>query len=488
MAFWHKKQSEPAAPPASPPQDAQPPLGNVLAETVARHIPGARVDGNTAVAPAGINFACHVSELQQVGGLTTARLDFGLRGGALGPEPTHAAVSGYGASAIHAVVEGGCLWTCTLLEVLDAAGVLPLPDRSAQTGLPDTIKHPVDIHGRRFELTSEGYDRAVGGSENEFPDFLREARAPLGGHYSMARRVVESGTLPVLNGGFPVLLSVFAGTAGLAEVKVHGGDWPAAHGALDILMQPDVPMMGLLRDVAVLVPVGPPALSRESLSQTLTEIGAYRTHHTQAAGWLGWRSHGGRLAPPLDDQALRARGIDPVALPVDYHWYLNNVAGHGAGPGYGLVPPRQLPGGGWLLAEAGDGIRWVLSDDGRVLLDASVYEEVPRTLFDSFSAWHAAWLDNAIAGNNAWVQWDLGKCASVSILSQLITQYEQQGRDTSEIAASVKEGALTLTTTRDDWTIPCDPCQGCTGIFGDFGLPDSVFKPGALRDSAGMAP
>ena len=56
--------------------------------------------------------------------------------------------------------------------------------------------------------------------------------------------------------------------------------------------------MTLLRELAVLTPLTPaPALDRAAIQRTLDGLARAGDQPWQAAGWQGWRAHGGVLGP-----------------------------------------------------------------------------------------------------------------------------------------------------------------------------------------------
>src|SRR5690606_29923113 len=116
------------------------------------------------------------------------------------------------------------------------------------------------------------------------------------------------------------------------------------------------------------------------------------------------------LGPVLGDAELAAVEAGTGPLPDEARWFLTHVAGPGAGPGYGLLPPRRV-GDVVPLAHAGCGNAWVLRldgpDRGTVWMDARASDEGTRKVADSVGAWFTAWLDGAARSVGPWQQYDV---------------------------------------------------------------------------------
>src|SRR5262245_52004495 len=93
----------------------------LLTETIARHFPDARiVDGEIELGFAELRMRCWVNRIHSVGTYKSASLFFNLSGGALGPSPIFASISGYDESPERAIIVGGCNWACSFGPVLQA--------------------------------------------------------------------------------------------------------------------------------------------------------------------------------------------------------------------------------------------------------------------------------------------------------------------------------------------------------------------------------
>ncbi|MEJ2578676.1 MAG: hypothetical protein P8Z68_06205 [Kineosporiaceae bacterium] len=483
MALW--KKPEPVDGPGadvdgSDPDPRDAPLPVVLAETVARHLTGATVDGTTVtLGDTGVLISCDTGEPAALGGLLAVPLYLTVYGGPFGDEPSFTSISGYHDTPAGAVVEGGCVWTRTLLDLLAEAGAL------AQEVSPDQnmTTRAARIGGRLYRVHSSTIDRVISFDDGDSAKRIRDARRRVGGDRTLTTAVLNTDTLPVHASDTALLLSAFGmfiTDVVTPEVKVHGGDWPPSWTAISEIGPEPPGAATLLRELAVAVPVEPARWERDALTATLELIGDHRTETHQAAGWRGWWRHEGKLRTPLTDTELRSTGLDPARLPADYHHFITEV-GWGAGPGYGLV--RPVPhGDGILLAHGGDGIWWLLTSDG-VWVDAAGSDGTITRTHETFSAWYASWLDNAVAGGRPWLHWDHSACAGISVLSQILDQESAEGRNTRSLAGRLAPGSVTL---RSGGGLipegePIDPCHGCLTVYADFGLGDEVF---AYTDSA----
>jgi hypothetical protein len=328
-------------------------------------------------------------------------------------------------------------------------------------------------------------------------ELIRGARRRAGGRPWLTPAVLGGGRLPLLTGPGPTLLSVFVfeGPPGrTVEVKVNGANWGPA--CVDAEPVPDAPAgaMTLLRELAVLVPLDPrPAPGRDAVRRTLEGL-ADRVEPSEPAGWPGWEAHGGRLGDPLDEAQLAEALSRTGPLPADYRHFLTHVAGSGAGPGYGLLPPRRT-GDAIPLAHAGDGVVWLLRLDearfGTVWVDATGSDGTVEQVAGSFGEWYVAWLDNAVRNLTPWQQWSTSGCATVGVFSQFIEALQARGEldpdRPADLTGLVGPGAIAIT--NGDGPLPTgsegDPCHGCVALADSLGLPPDVFVPGLLTRTHG---
>ncbi len=446
--------------PSAPPVD----LDVLLRERIAAHAPGSTIDdrGVVSLGGSGIRIASQVGDVAPFGSQYSASLYFEVSGGPFGGIASFASISGYERTPAAAVVEGSCLWVCSLLDVLAAAGLGRFEDRPTEPSLISTAE--VTVHGRPFRLVSTRIDRTFGES-GDAPARLHSARSVVGGDGGLASAVVAHGSLPVLAGGDAVLLSCFLGrypTGVTAEVKVYGSDWAPSISAFDHVAPDAHGVMTLLRDLAVLVPLRPARLERASLRTTLDSLASYRSAETAAAGWGGWRAHAGRLAAPMAIEEI-AQVIDPYRLPPDYVEYLAAVSGGGAGPGYGLLPPAIVD-GELELAHAGCGVRWVLRPDG-VWCDATASDGTLSRTDPTFTEWYGRWLAQAYAGR-PFTDWDHLCCANINVLAQVLEKGQPEP-DSLAVTLTVPPGR------------PAVPCQGCVSTYARFGQSEVTAFGGA---------
>ena len=466
MAFWNKNKSNSNKGPSLS-------LTDLLAKTVANHYPGAGIDGSVVtLGSTGIQIDCEADNPQEMGNLLSVSLYMRVSGGPFGPEPSFASISGYAicgdgcdtvGQSVYAITEAGCFWTCTFLEILESAGLIPVrPDRE-DSG--DVTLRAARIGGRGYQVWASTIDRTIS-FDNPAPAPLETIRARFGPDATMTSAVLATDTLPVLASNHAVLLSTFAMVIGdgepTTEVKVHGGDWPPSWGPLTAVSPGPPGAITLLRELAVAVPVEPSRWDRNRLAWTLGAIGQTRTDPQQAAGWRGWRRHGGVLQAPVTDAQLIAANINPAALPPDYHHFITQV-GWGAGPGYGLLPPTKFD-LGLVLAKAGDQVCWYLSPAGGVWVDTRTFDADPVKTHDSFDAWYADWLDNALSGLRPWQQWD-GGCASLNMLGQML----ENGCDPQDVQG------VQITMSDDSDGQPVQPCHHCQATFAQFGVGDEAW-------------
>jgi hypothetical protein len=352
----------------------------LAAGTIARHFPEARLsDAKVDLGFGGLHIECRVAQVRELGAYRSASLFFRLSGGALGPAPIFASMSGYAETVEAAIVTGGCNWACSFGPLLRAG--------LAQEEQPDVDRFELTIDGQRCRVFVDGIDRVLAtAGEPDVAARTAAARASLGAAPWLTRRVLESGRLPLLPAARPTVLSVFiaSGPRGrTVEVKVNGCDWPGMDEVFAGAPAEPEGATTLLRELAIVVPLSePPPLTRDGVARTLDglsrELGGQLR---DAVRWRGWRNHAGQLEAPLSEIELARVERELGALPQDYRRFLRDVAGAGAGPGYGLLSPagaaqRQLAGGtfAWrdgespeqppagvlALAHAGCGIMWVL--------------------------------------------------------------------------------------------------------------------------------
>jgi len=487
--FGRRRRDEPATNPDTP-SDETGPSDVALAETIARHFDGSRVEGGVAhIGLDGVSVECSVGEVIPFGSGVAASLFLRISGGQFGTHPIFASISGYGPSEQVAVVEGGCLWSCSFGPVLRAAligGEEPEVDEFVAT-----------LDDRRFRVVVSGLDRLLGSTSNEPPDELIAAarNAVAGGARWLTRLVLEAGTLPVLVSD-ATIVSVFVmetPRARTVEIKINGRDWPASHGVLTAPSAQQGATMAMLRELAVLVPLEPPPpLTRASLDRTFAALDPTTAQPWQAEGWQGWWTHSGRLEPPMSESDLSVLEARTGRLPPDYRDFLLTVAAAGAGPGYGLVRPALHGNGVIPLAHAGCGVTWLLRLDdghrGEVWVDAGGSDKTYGKVAGSFTEWYRAWLDTALR-NGPWQQWDNRACATTAVFSDFITDLEQRGEigpGPADLTGHLGPGAITLT--MGAGYLPegsaGDPCHPCVALAGRLGLTPDVFAPGILQGRA----
>jgi hypothetical protein len=462
-------------------------LDGLLAERVAAHFPGSRVDGATVeTGSAGLRLDCRTGELDDSpGGGFAVPLFFHVSGGAFGPRARFASMSGYGDTPEAAVVEGACIWTCSFKPVLQQA--LGGPEN------PEVTTFEVVRDGRRYSAVVREVERAWTFSVGDTPappleGLVERARALLGGTPMLTPRVVASSDLPAFTEQH-TLVSVFVMLLPdqvTYEVKVNGVDWEPAcvHG------EPADGIAGalvLLRELAVLTLLpGASAhdgsderlLTREEFDEGLRGL-TRRTGPGWAAGWPGWRRHGDHAGDVLTDDALGRVEARTGRLPDDYRRFLTEVAGPGAGPGYGLAVPIVVE-GSLVLAHAGCKAAWVLRLDpdhfGEVWLDARDQHGTWAPVSGSFTAWMRQWFAEA-AGERPWVQWDLTQCSHGPEVVQHVRALRSAhpgARVTMQAIAHPGEAGR---------YVPAgliDPCQGCADLAYRVAGSEAEFLPGPL--------
>ncbi|KRC53020.1 MULTISPECIES: SMI1/KNR4 family protein [unclassified Nocardioides] len=464
----------------------------VLAQTIARHFEGAEVSGSAAaIGLGGVIIDCRVDQLVPTNGQVAASLFFNISGGALGTAPIFASSSGYGTSDLEAIVEGGCAWSCSFGPVLRSA----LADEPE----PDVDTFDVALDGRPFRAHVAALNRLMGTPGIGEPgDVIRRTREALvGDDRWLTRKVLDSGTLPLVSTATATVLSAFVMELSdhrTVEVKVNGREWVASN--LDAFAGPHVGAEGtatLMRELAVLVPQGGRVarsvpFRRDSLQRTLDGFEPATAEPWRADGWQGWSAHRGALGRPLDVAEVRALEAAAGQLPPDYRAFLVDVAGSGAGPGYGLIRPAVVGDGVIPLAHAGCGVTWILRLDpdhrGEVWVDAAGADETFTQVAPTFSEWYDDWLESALRGG-VWSQWDNSACATTGVLNQLITSLDERGElgprpinlqgriGPGGIALSLGAGYLPEGSAGD-------PCHPCVALASRFGLGPAIFSPGVL--------
>ena len=479
MALFKRRKAEKASEAEAPPVGPSP-FDVLAAQTIARHFDDGTADGRTA--RLGFNDVTIDVWVQQPNAFganhVAVPMFLNVSGGRLGKVPSFASLSGYGDTPEEAIIAGMCEWSCTFGPVLRRGLTDELVDAS------EAREFTTELDGTRFRTTVDSYGRVIGSSAGGAED-LERVQQSLAGDEPLTKTVVESGLLPVLPTTSSTLLSVFvmeSTTSRTVEVKVNGADWWATAAAFP---QPSAVADGrivMIRELAVVVPQSPELRvpTREALARTLKELGT-RTEPATAAGWRGWRVHGGALGQPMTKAALRAVEASTGPLDEGHRAFLTTVAADGAGPGYGLLAPQRvedvIP-----LAHAGCGVTWVLRLDdahrGEVWVDAAGSDGSFAPVASSFLGWYLAWLDSAVRNATPWLAWDFQACASVSVLSQFL----EANPGTRDLSSQVGPDAVALA--GGGKYLPAgsalDPCHGCTEVFSRFGLPDDRFQAGSL--------
>jgi hypothetical protein len=473
----------------------------LLRETVARHFPDARIDGETIHLGFGdVQMSCRVDNAFEKGRIWIAALFFHVRSGRVGGAPVFASVSGYAASAEAAIIEGACQWTCAFGPVL----------RSGLAGedISDVPRFEVVVDEQRFRVFVDAFDRALLFEPGDATERIAAARARFCPESWLVRAVLESGRAPLLHSEKPTVVSVFVADgrdSRTVEVKVNGCDWRGMEPIFEAVAQERPGAFAMLRELAVVVPIAPsPGLARTAIARTLEGL----TEKREVVAWPGWSHHEGRLEAPLSGEQLATLEARVGKLPAEYRAFVTEVAASGAGPGYGLMSPmgelhsRCAKGafawedeskptsgvsGAIPIAHAGCGVMWLLviagPHAGEVWLDARSSDGSVRRAAASFSAWYRDWLSAAVQDAQPWLQWNPNGCATAGVLSQLLTAMEREGISGDSLAAEVpkrfKPGAIMLAATGSDYfadQATLNPCQGCTALASRFGLTADVFQ------------
>jgi hypothetical protein len=456
-------------------------LDDLLAERVGAHFDRGFVEaGVVHTGIRGIRVTCRV-DLVTDGDLRSASLFFEIGGGPFGPDTSFASVSGYGATPEVAVVEGACRWTCMLRSLLQAAFEGTRPDELM-------VDREVLVQGRPYRLHAAALDRVMYFEgvppEAEQARDVAVGRSLVGGTGWLVDRLVDGDVLPPLASSRAALISAFSsrmGDGAIREVKVRGADW--APGADAVALDGEAPgnRSVMLRELAVLVPCGDVALDRPTVERSLAAM-AHLTRPHEAAGWRGWRAHGGRLGDALTPEELATVEARVGRLPDGFRRFLLDVAGPGAGPGYGLLRPTPVP-DGILLALAGCGVGWVLRLDephrGTVWIDARGCDDTWREVAPDVATWYADWLDAAFGSQTPWTPWDARACACTKILGQAIERASAGER----AAGRLEDGEATSITIRSGGgLVPqddiLDPSHACAALLDAWGIPDSAYATG----------
>jgi hypothetical protein len=123
---------------------------------------------------------------------------------------------------------------------------------------------------------------------------------------------------------------------------------------------------------------------------------------------FGSSTHEYALAPPLDEAAVCSLEQQlGVGLPDAYRWFLRNLGASGAGPYYGIVPPKR-----WDSAEPSQGMITIAEqgcayyamlvtagpERGRIAYISMDGGKPFLTEDADFIAWYERWLDELLAG------------------------------------------------------------------------------------------
>jgi hypothetical protein len=484
-----------------------PPHDALLSETVAHHFPEARIEEDAIKLGFGdLQISCFVDAIREIGPYNAASLFFTLRGGRIGKAGVFASVSGYAETAEAAIITGACNWTCAFGPVFRAG--------LAGEEIAEVDRFEVTVDGQRFRIFVDGLDRAMLLEDGDATRRIAAARARFSPGSWLVRAILESGRLPLLHAERPTIISAFV-SDGMAsrtvEVKVNGWDWPGMEPVFAPVPAEPPGAIALLRELAVVVPVGPsPALVRGPVARTLEGLkrpGPKR----EAVDWPGWKHHGGELGATLSRDEIATLETRVGKLPADYHAFLSEVAAFGAGPGYGLMSPlgelqKRVATGtfSWNdeskpttraagvipIAHAGCGIMWLLviagPHAGEVWLDGRSSDGLARRVAPTFIAWYRDWLTAAVQNAQPWIQWESACCATPGVLSQLIAAMEREGvaKDAinDEVPKRFKAGALSLAAMGSDYFVDktkLNPCQGCIALASRFHLAAAVFQSGS---------
>jgi hypothetical protein len=483
----------------------------LLCDTVARHFPAAWIDHDAHEVALGFGdlvIACRVNAVHDHGATQAASLYFYLRGGKLGERPVFASISGYAETAEHAIITGGCNWCCVFGPVLRAG--------LGGEAQPEVARFEIELDGQPFRVFVDALDRALSTQGRDASDRIPAARSRFAPDSWLSHAVLASDRRPLLAADRPTVLGVFvydASNQRTVEVKINGCDWADMAAAFAHAgPEPDGSAV-LMRELAVAIPIGAaPPLTRESVERTLRGIVERARAATESAAvWPGAAHHGYALGAPLQSSEIAALEARIGRVPASYRDFLATVSEFGAGPGYGVVSPRAAlqrslepgefdwddetspqgsPGGVLCLAHAGCGVTWLLVVRGRhrgeVWVDARSSDGKVRRAAASFGEWYRDWLTAAVRDDRPWIQWDARRCATASVLSQLLTAIENEGISGDavprEVAKQLRSHSICLTSDGSAYFAPAavlDPCEACVALVSRFSPRTDVFQPGS---------
>jgi hypothetical protein len=464
---------------------------------------GARVE----LGLGGIEGSCWAAETRSSPGLSLTELHVVLHGGVLGDAWADCTWGGFGETAVESIVSAVHAWIEGPFQALASA-----------FGGGSIEALPIDVAGRRCRVFASPWNvRGVSGAG----DALREAL----GARPLVLRLVEQGALPLLEPGYPLLVSSFVARYGdqeTVEVKIHGTDWPIAAPALRGLPWPDGDDYLSLRELAVLWPEpGPLALPpRAALERTLAALAAADPDHAQ----FGAARHHYELAPPLAAETVaRIEARAGVSLPDDYRSFVLEIGAGGAGPFHGLLPPdneAQLAGvkgpfpyaerwmprgdespdlrGVLTLAHVGCGYASFLVVDGpsrgEVWADRGPADEGLVRTHPSFTAWYSGWIFDLLANRPQRAPITPGRCAFPDVISQFLRgDLARRGlppdsHDIGPSLASLGPGTIVTSTSSDRYFEPGQPidvCPSCAQLARNLDIPLDRFVPGEAPKQAG---
>jgi hypothetical protein len=477
---------------AEPPRDEEGRRGwgRFAAEIVAGHARAwSATDGVVRLGPTGIEVRVSVEGINDAGASKAATLFFDVGGPSVGM-PALSTFSGYGRDPLTAVVEGCCMWSQLFTPVIlagyggEAALATIADDPSLERPEMFTFDGEVQL---AVVYASFGRVMHFAGDDSESRGRLDAARSRLcRGSRPLTELVLPDAVAGIVNRDRPSLVSTFvmdSANGRVTEVKVNGGDWPAAHEAFNGRPPEPPGAMVLLRELAVVSPVRPTTEfpTRSAIEKTLAGLALRAGPTGSAETWPGWAAHQGRLAAPATPDA----GLGE--LPASYQVLLDRVGIGGASPGYGLASPKIID-DAIPLAFAGCGCSWLLRLDprhrGEVWYDAAGSDETTGYVAPSATAWYELWLDAVVRNRGAWIQWDHRACAPMNVLAQVLeAPAHAEQRQRRDLSGTIRPGGLAISggvPYLANEPQPLDPCQGCVATFASWGLEPSVFAPGVL--------
>ncbi|NOU33996.1 MAG: hypothetical protein HOO96_39395 [Polyangiaceae bacterium] len=230
-------------------------LDAVLVETIARHFPAARIDGNDVyLGVRDLRIHCVVNSVREAESHTSASLFFWIEGGALGERQVFASVSGYEATPERAIVLGGCNWACSFGPIL-RAGLAGDVD-------PELTSVATVVGGTHFAVFVDSIDRTVSGEESpdEAVERVRQARADFGGNPWLLPHLARAPGFPRLPPNQPTVVSLFVADGvghRTVELKLDGHDVPDSDALLSSVPVSEAGSVAMLRELAVFVPSYP---------------------------------------------------------------------------------------------------------------------------------------------------------------------------------------------------------------------------------------